>query len=235
MMPNAHEVHCYTTTLTPTAEALAHANSLLSPDEQKRAAQFHFEHHRTHFIAARGFLRLTLGFILNQDPKRLMFTYGAHQKPSLANETVQFNLAHSGELAVLAIHPTHPVGIDIEQIQNDNKLAIAERFFSAEENTFLNGCSSEEQRNAFFALWARKEAVVKAIGKGLQQSLSSFTVPLTAHNAIITVDEKPWRVWPLHIHPNYASALATHPSIENIAFWQWVDGQCVRDDQKKYF
>ncbi|HEU5281164.1 MAG TPA: 4'-phosphopantetheinyl transferase superfamily protein [Gammaproteobacteria bacterium] len=235
MMQAAHEVHCYTTTLTPTPEALAHAKSLLSPDEQKRASQFHFEHHRTHFIAARGFLRLTLGFILNQDPKNLVFTYGKHQKPALKNEALQFNLAHSGELAVLATHPIHPLGIDIEQVQTQNKRDIAERFFSAEENAFLNRCSDQEQNDAFFALWARKEAVVKAIGTGLQQSLSSFTVPLTAHNALIIVDEKPWRVWPLAIHPNYASALATHPDIKNISFWQWLEGQRVPDEQKKYF
>lgn len=235
MMPASDEVYCYTTTLTPSPEALAHASRLLSADEVKRAQQFRFEHHRMAFIAARGFLRLTLGHLLNQAPGSLIFTYGQHQKPALKDHPLQFNLAHSGELAILAVHPTLPVGIDIEYMQNESKLDVAERFFSVEENTFLNSCSGLAQRDAFFALWARKEAVVKAIGKGLQQSLASFTVPLTPHHAIITVDETSWQVWSLAIHPNYQSALATHPSIKNITFWQWLEGKCILDEQKKYF
>lgn len=235
MMPSSREVQCYTFPLTPTEVMLAHAKTLLSPDEQKRAEQFHFKHHRTHFIAARGYLRLILGHALNQDPAKLRFTYGAHQKPSLPNDPVQFNLAHSGELGALAISLSHPVGIDLEQLQHEAKLGIAQRFFSPEEIAYLEACSGSAQRDAFFNIWARKEAVVKAIGTGLQQSLSSFTVPLTETNATLTIDQHAWRIWPLHLHNDYASALATHPSIEKISFWQWVNDQPKQDEQKKHF
>lgn len=235
MTPSTREVHCYTFPLTPTEVMLAHAHTLLSPDERKRAEQFHFKHHRTHFIAARGYLRLILGHALNQDPAKLIFTYGKHQKPGLLNDPLHFNLAHSGELGALAIALTHPVGIDLEQLQHEAKLGIAERYFSPQEIRHLQACSGIEQRDAFFNIWARKEAVVKAIGTGLQQSLASFTVPFGETNATLTIDQHPWCIWPLHLHKDYASALATHPSIEKISFWQWVDNRPIQDEQKKHF
>src|SRR5262245_26819819 len=55
----------------------------LSVDEQQRAARFHFEKDRRHFIAARGFLRRILGQYLRANPAELRFTYNQFGKPAL--------------------------------------------------------------------------------------------------------------------------------------------------------
>ena len=95
-------------------------------------------------------------------------------KPFLAGfDIFHFNLSHSGTYAVCAFDKT-PVGIDIERIK-PVKAGIAERFFSAEEQQFLNTCSQNTPK-AFFAVWTRKEAFLKAVGKGLRMDLRFFSV-----------------------------------------------------------
>ena len=95
-------------------------------------------------------------------------------KPFLAGfDNVHFNLSHSGTYAVCAFD-SDPVGIDIERIK-PVKAGIAERFFSSEEQQFLDACSVDKAK-AFFTVWTRKEAFLKAVGKGLRMDLRSFSV-----------------------------------------------------------
>jgi 4'-phosphopantetheinyl transferase len=67
------------------------------------------------------------------------------------------------------------VGVDIEEVRPVDG-AVAERFFSAGENAALRGLRGEAWRDAFYRCWTRKEAVVKALGKGLSLRLASFEV-----------------------------------------------------------
>ena len=95
-------------------------------------------------------------------------------KPFLAGfDNIHFNLSHSGAYAVCAFDET-PVGIDIERIKAV-KAGIPERFFSIEEQQFLDACSKDKEK-AFFSVWTRKEAFLKAVGKGLRMDLRSFSV-----------------------------------------------------------
>ena len=95
-------------------------------------------------------------------------------KPFLAGfDNIHFNLSHSGTYAVCALDD-FAIGIDIERIK-PAKTGIAARFFSAEENEFLKTLPNGEQK-AFFVVWTRKEAFLKALGKGLRMDLRSFSV-----------------------------------------------------------
>src|SRR4051794_2223555 len=76
---------------------------VLSSDERNRAARFHFDIHREQFIVGRGILRTVLGNYLNVQPGKLTFAYGMRGKPALPDKSLQFNLAHSGSLGVLAV------------------------------------------------------------------------------------------------------------------------------------
>lgn len=177
-------------------------------------------------------MRVALAHLLDIDPRTLTFNYLPGGKPFLKNQPLEFNLSHSGEIAVLAIDPLHAIGVDIEIIQNDPKLEIAERFFSNEEKRHLYSLAGEEQKKTFYAIWSKKEALVKAIGTGIQQSLSSFTVPLTTTPETIPLEGQTWLVQPLTLLPNYASALATHPDTKNVSIWQWVEKCFQKAGQK---
>ena len=59
----------------------------LTAEECQRAERYVFEKDRTHFVVARGLLRVLLGRYLRQDPQHLRFTYGPYGKPALATDT----------------------------------------------------------------------------------------------------------------------------------------------------
>ena len=80
-----------------------------------------------------------------------------------------FNLSHAGGCAVCALSGA-PVGIDIIN-ERKNRSRAAEKFTAAEQEWL-----KERPEAAFFDLWAKKEAYLKAIGTGLTRRLDSFSV-----------------------------------------------------------
>jgi 4'-phosphopantetheinyl transferase len=163
-------VHVWRISLDRSAELFT---PFLSPDEQARADRFHQSVHQERFIIARGMLRQIIGQYLKQPPSSLIFSYGDHGKPMIAN--LEFNLSHTSNLALLAISIDRPVGIDLEQIRPmENLTKLAARFFTAEEHQTIMAADAAKRTELFFRTWTGKEAYLKAIGVGLgglQQSI----------------------------------------------------------------
>ncbi|MDF1677122.1 MAG: phosphopantetheine-protein transferase, partial [Legionellaceae bacterium] len=125
--PSRIDIYCFPLN-TPLP---APGTALLSDEEKKRADRFHFEHHQHHFRRARLMLRVLLANYLNVSPKSLTFDYGKHGKPYLPEHpTLEFNLSHSGEYALLAVGKHHPLGIDIERFSERPYIGIGKHVFS---------------------------------------------------------------------------------------------------------
>ncbi len=98
-------------------------------------------------------------------------------KPYFKNlPQIQFNLSDTeGYLAIIWNDEGIPVGIDIERKDRTIKEGIKERFFSEREREMEEvGFASTGQ------IWTRKEACVKASGRGLYaqlQELDTFSFP----------------------------------------------------------
>lgn len=149
---------------------------LLSSAECARADRFVFEADRIRFIASHGVLRIRLGAYCSANPETLVFGMGTHGKPRLLEPStpIQFNLSHSGTRAGLVVTAGIRCGIDIEEVRSEvSDQAIAERFFCARENEWLQSLPSEERMRGFFRLWAVKESILKADGKGISIPLSA--------------------------------------------------------------
>jgi 4'-phosphopantetheinyl transferase len=175
------EVHLWRVNLMP--HSTAEFWRLLSQDEQQRAEKFRQAKTQQRFVTVRGILRLLLGRYLERDPKTLGFTYGVYGKPMLQSPDshlpIEFNLSHSGDLALYALTLEHPLGIDLEQIRPDcNYLAIAQRFFTPSEVSGILSLPLEHQPAAFFQIWTAKEAYIKALGGSVFAGLSQFEVKL---------------------------------------------------------
>ena len=155
---------------------------LLAEDELSRAARFHFDKDRNHFIVARGLLRKVLAAYLGIGAGDLRFSYAEKGKPSLEESqqgSLNFNLAHSHGMAIYGFSRSREVGVDLEFIRED--LAdekIAERFFSPREIDVLRKLPADLRKQAFFDCWTRKEAYIKARGEGLSMPLDEFDVSL---------------------------------------------------------
>jgi len=165
------EIHLWRAPLDISSEALKPLEGLLHTDERDRAARLMFPQHRARFIAARGILRSILGIHLGCGPGSVKFAYGEHGKPAVAEPAgtgVEFNVSHSGDLALYAVALDLPVGVDVELIKPDGSwLEIAGRYFAPGEHRRLAALPPEEMQREFFELWAEKEARLKALGVGL--------------------------------------------------------------------
>lgn len=204
-------IHIHSTSLTVDSATLSQYRHLLNNEELVRATRFVTPTLREHYIVAHGFLRQVLSKYLIIDPHSIEFVVNDHDKPSLASCcSLQFNLSHSGDYAMVAVCQHHPIGVDIEKIRQDQNLDIAERFFSITEVKALLALPKSAQVNAFFQLWARKEAIIKALGKGLAHSLSSFTVTARPCEEKVQFDDQTWFLYPVDFEADYAAAVATN-------------------------
>jgi 4'-phosphopantetheinyl transferase len=176
-------VHVWRADLRDAEPMLASLDRLLSDDERARADRFRFARDRRRYVTSRGFLRRVLALYTGEEPDGIRFDYGAHGKPFLATvrnaAPIGFNVAHTDELTLFAIAATQEIGIDVERIRSDlDVFELADAAFSAGEVADLGGRPAEEQEEAFFAGWTRKEAFVKATGCGLSSRLDAFSVAL---------------------------------------------------------
>jgi 4'-phosphopantetheinyl transferase len=224
------EVHVWRIELEQPDDFLEKSRATLELDELERAARFHFEKHRRRFIAGRGFLREILSRYLETKPGALKFLYGPYGKPALAGEhersSVRFNMSHSHNAALLALTEAKQIGVDVEHIRADFATEdIARRFFSCVEVDSFNALPGEEQAAAFFRCWTRKEAFIKATGKGLSQSLDSFDVTLAPAlpAALVRVeddDASRWSMSDIDVGTDYAAALVVEGSVGKIRCWE---------------
>jgi 4'-phosphopantetheinyl transferase len=226
------EVHvwCADVALAATAE-LPWLLETLSPDEQRRAARFHFERDRTYFSAGRGLLRRLLGGYVGVEPAQLVFTYGPYGKPALSNlparSDLQFNVAHAGDLAVYAFTRARRIGVDLERRRPiPDADQIAERFFSLRERARLAALAPGEKATGFLNCWTRKEAYVKALGVGLSRPLHQFDVTLAPEEpAQVLADgsQEPenWSLQELLPAHEYVGALAVEGHNWHLRRWRW--------------
>jgi 4'-phosphopantetheinyl transferase len=226
------DVHVWRAELTDAVAEIPRLRALLTPDEKCRAERFHFQRDYTRFLTARGILRIILGRYLNREPEDLRFTYGRYGKPALndmGTDALYFNLSHSDGLAIYAITRGRELGIDLEQIRSERAAKqIAERFFSPREVAALRALPQSMQAEAFFSCWTRKEAYIKATGRGLAVALDRFDVSVVPGERVVllqTLDNwreaSRWSLRALDPGPGFAAALAVEGYDWVLSCWQF--------------
>ncbi len=143
--------------------------------ERGRAAQIRRRGARRRWTASRWALRGVLARYLEREPVAVELHLGQRGKPMLcgADESLRFNLSHSGGRALIAVCRAREVGVDIEQ---------------------LGGRPGE-----FYTAWTQREAVAKCFGTGLGAPLPNDPVAVSpldvgagfAGAVAITGDELP--------------------------------------------
>lgn len=212
----AGSCHTWVLPLTADEDVLAALWPLLARDERARADAFRVPWARNQFVHVRGVLRLLLSEYLGRPAADIGFDYGEFGKPALAREAGwHFNVAHSGDYALLAIASGHEVGVDIERFRAPAELAsLARMVLSLSEAALWQTLPAEDRLSAFFAAWTGKEAVAKAVGQGLRLEFPRLHIGLMRHGRhmdarAVTVDRfGACRLVTLQAPPGYAAALA---------------------------
>jgi 4'-phosphopantetheinyl transferase len=208
------EVHVWRVPLHKRADL----DGVLTRDERARGARFRFEHDRTRWMAARAWLRVTLARYLDIPPGEIAFSGGERDKPSLAPrfdaEWLRFNLAHSGEVALIAVSARAEVGVDIElvpaegddrHVRDDRELLdIARRVLDVDVVRALESSPPHARAASFYRAWVRHEARGKCDGAGIQEPGENRAV---AH--VVDID----------VGPRYVGALAVERRPARVHLW----------------
>lgn len=214
-------------------DVLAEFQSSLSAEEESRANRFHFSRDRSRFVVSRGVLRVLLSIYLRTSPAAVKLATDDNGKPfvlagehSTSRTPIRFNTSHSESWAVFAFSRELELGIDIEYFQREvDHEAILERHFSDVERTQLRALSPDARRQAFFRVWTRKEACLKATGDGLRTDLDSFSVPLERDiRQCISLninDLSTSTMYSFSPALDYAGALVVEGSGHDLHFWTW--------------
>ena len=209
------EVHSWCASLDVPPETSAGLYVTLTSDERNRSARLRFERDRRRFVVAHGVLRTLLGRYLGISPGAVRFVYNPFGKPHLSPELgrLKFSLAHSADLALIAIAADGEIGVDVELMREQSDWAeIARWFFSPAERDRLNRLPSHLYPQAFFSCWTKKEAYVKARGEGLG------ILDETPTDAVV---DRRWSLYTLHPAPGYIGALAAEGRGRRLRQWHW--------------
>ena len=147
---------------------------MTTQEKRDRIKRFRFFQDARNTLIGDILARIEICRILGLSNRQLEFSVNKYGKPYLINSPhVHFNISHSGYYIALVL-ADKPVGIDIELIK-DIELNIYERFFAADEATYIMYPDSQSLQR-FFEIWTKKESRIKWEGKGLSKPLSSFSV-----------------------------------------------------------
>jgi 4'-phosphopantetheinyl transferase len=183
--------------LDPSAATVADLERLLAADERARAARL-VPMVRQRFIVGRGQLRRLLGRVVDDRPEALAFTFGPRGKPSLGGSHAgrcQFNVSHSGDLALVALAADFPLGIDLEHVAAGQTPAwadmMADTVLATDERAAFRLLAEPLRPPALLEAWVAKEAVLKASGEGIAAGMRRLVLPTPLPRTFLATDAAP--------------------------------------------
>jgi 4'-phosphopantetheinyl transferase len=166
--------------------------------------------------SGRHALREVLAAYLAIEPGQLSFSTGAYGRPALAvahDQSLGFNWSHSADRALIAIGRGISPGVDLERLRpRPRALELARRYFCVEEIEALAALPAAQRSDAFLRLWTAKEAVLKAVGRGIAFGLNRLSIDSTCSRLrllrIEGDDVDAWQLQRLEIDDDVVAALA---------------------------
>lgn len=136
--------------------------ALLSDEERHHVARLRTPAHRHRNLRVRLTLRGLVEQICGVPAGMQHYARNRWGKPMLVGVPgLNFSLSYSGDYGVIGISTEHEIGVDIERERPIADVAELSSLCFADDEQ-----SQAEQ--AFLVAWTRKEACLKALGRGLQ-------------------------------------------------------------------
>jgi 4'-phosphopantetheinyl transferase len=151
---------------------------VLDTAEQARAGKFKNDLLRNRYVEVHGRLRNILAQTLNESPEKICIKTAEHGKPYLADTPeLAFNLSHSASAMVIAVGRDCQLGVDVEGCKpRVSMAALVDKCFAEEEIAYWNHLPEAQKIPEFYRFWTRKEAFVKATGRGIALGLNQCVI-----------------------------------------------------------
>lgn len=168
-------------------------STFVSENEKARASKFLNIIDAARHLTGRAVIRKAISDFLGKKQFKSEFSTNKWGKPYAHNIPVDFNISHAGEFVGVAVCFNQDgvgFGIDIEKLVINSEIYGLAKILHLDECTKICELPEKEACRMFYRIWARKEAISKALGMGLNLPLDSFKV---------TSNESQWSVF--HLGP----------------------------------
>jgi 4'-phosphopantetheinyl transferase len=118
-----------------------------------------------------------------------------------------FSISHAGRFVICVI-ADEKVGIDIEEIRPIDIGNFKSQWTEAEWKRIMEDCEPLRQ---FYRYWTRKEAIIKADGRGMRLPLHTFDVSATP----VRIDDDAWFLTEINLNDGYCCSLARKKNSED--------------------
>jgi 4'-phosphopantetheinyl transferase len=158
--------------------------ALLDPLEMGRHSAYRQKIDQRRFLTGRVLAKTVAAEVLGRRPDSIEFDATCadcgkpHGIPRVPGAALALSISHSGEMIGVAVTAGTPVGLDVETATRRADDSLIEYALNARELAGLKDLGAEARASAFFTYWTRKEAVMKATGRGLKIPLQSITLAM---------------------------------------------------------
>ena len=202
------------------------------PQSFEEAAKFLNPLSRRRWLVSRTAAHGILACYATVHASQVTFVSDERGKPlpvAVANgEVLHFSISHSAGVGLVGICGEGPIGIDLEEVRPMDEFdAVLRRFFHRREIEGIDQLAGPEQTDAFYRCWARKEAILKAVGLGLDAPLHRLSVGWTAADCNVHEMHEEigppagWTLIDLPLFDDFPAALATQHVVEKVVAFHW--------------
>lgn len=196
---------------------------VLDAVEQTHAGKMKIDLLHKRYVEVHGRLRYLLAGILNEEPENIRIAKAEHGKPYLVDTPeLAFNLSHSASVMVVAVGWNCRLGVDVEYCKSRTSLAgLVDKCFAKEESAYWYKLADERKVIEFYRFWTRKEAFVKATGRGIGLGLNHCVINPESQSKFlrIPVEYGPvstWHALDIALGQDICSALVTDKLIAGV-------------------
>jgi len=197
----------------------------LSINEQEQAKRYYDKVLADHYIISHGILRSILSYYIDQSPSSLELINNTYGKPFLKNSNIEFNMSHSRNMVCYVIAFNNKIGVDIEFYNTTiDMIGMLELVFTKKEVELIRSLDIDEQYKTFYKFWTKKEALVKAVGKGLYYPINTIEViKLLSGESILLTDgnkelRQEWYCYELDLPKDYSGAVGIQGKIDELIY-----------------
>jgi 4'-phosphopantetheinyl transferase len=196
---------------------------VLDAGEQAHAERIKNDLLHKRFVESHGRLRNVLAQTLNEPPELINIKKTDHGKPYLVDRPeLVFNLSHSESTMVIALAWNCQLGVDIEYCKSRTSLAgLVDKCFADEEIAYWNNLPEDQKVSEFYRFWTRKEAFVKATGRGIGLGLNRCVINPENQSEFLRVpadygQASTWHALNIDLGQGVCSALVTDKKIAGV-------------------
>lgn len=202
----------------------------LDESERQRAMKLNTPYMQARYVEVHGKMRRILAHYLKTEPGRLAIARKKHGKPYLVERPERvFNLSDSADRFVLAVAMDCRLGADIEFCKARTSLnGLVGKCFALEEREYWEALPGHRKTQEFYRFWTRKEAFVKATGRGLGLGLERCVIDPFNPAVMLRVPEKlgpasDWRLADIDLGEGVACAIASDRKFNTITMMEMND------------